>query len=87
MPGFFLLSLVAKVGRTRIRPQRVFTPDLTPDCIIEIGEPMRIDCYISLGCGSEEALKESIARALEAEKITYDIFRTIRVMVSSNLVM
>ena len=30
---------------------------------------MKIDCYISQGCGSEEALKENIARALEAEKI------------------
>jgi hypothetical protein len=30
---------------------------------------MKIDCYISQGCGSEEALKENIARALEAEGI------------------
>ncbi len=30
---------------------------------------MKIDCYISQGCGSEEALKENIDRALEAEKI------------------
>lgn len=30
---------------------------------------MKIDCYISQGCGSEEAAKENIARALEAEKI------------------
>lgn len=30
---------------------------------------MRIDCYISQGCGSEETLKENIALAQEAEKI------------------
>ncbi|MGC1455626.1 MAG: hypothetical protein WA946_10620 [Nitrospirota bacterium] len=30
---------------------------------------MKIDCYISQGCGSEEALKENIARALESEQI------------------
>jgi transcription antitermination factor NusG len=30
---------------------------------------VKIDCYISHGCGSEEALKENIERALEAEKI------------------
>ena len=29
---------------------------------------MNIDCYISQGCGSEEALKSNIAHALEAEK-------------------
>ena len=34
---------------------------------------MRIDCYISQGCGSEEALKENIARALEAEKIHAEV--------------
>jgi hypothetical protein len=30
---------------------------------------MKIDCYISQGCGSEEALKENIVRALEADHI------------------
>ena len=30
---------------------------------------MKIDCYISEGCSSEEALKENIARALKDEKI------------------
>lgn len=30
---------------------------------------MKIDCYLSLGCGSEEALRENIYRALAAEKI------------------
>ncbi len=30
---------------------------------------MKIDCYISQGCGSEEALKENIASALESEQI------------------
>ena len=34
---------------------------------------MKIDCYISQGCGSEEALKEHIARALEAEKIHAEV--------------
>jgi hypothetical protein len=29
---------------------------------------VKIDCYLSPGCGSEEALKENIARALEADK-------------------
>jgi len=29
---------------------------------------VKIDCYVSQGCTSEEALKENIARALEAEK-------------------
>ena len=30
---------------------------------------VKIDCYISQGCGSEDALKENIALAQEAEKI------------------
>ncbi len=34
---------------------------------------MKIDCYISQGCGSEKALKESIDRALEAEKIQAEV--------------
>ena len=34
---------------------------------------MRIDCSLSPGCGSEEALKENIVRALEAEKIHAEI--------------
>lgn len=34
---------------------------------------MKIDCYISQGCGSEEALKGSIACALEAEKIHAEV--------------
>ncbi len=34
---------------------------------------MKIDCYISRGCGSEEALKENIARALEAENIRAEV--------------
>lgn len=34
---------------------------------------MKIDCYISKGCGSEEALKENIARALDAEKIHAEV--------------
>ena len=34
---------------------------------------MKIDCYISQGCGSEETLKENIARALEAEKVRAEV--------------
>ncbi len=34
---------------------------------------MKIDCYISEGCGSEESLKENIARALQAEKIQAEV--------------
>ena len=34
---------------------------------------MKIDCYISQGCGSEEALKENIDRALVAEKIQAEV--------------
>jgi len=34
---------------------------------------MKIDCYISHGCGSEEALKENITRALKAEKIHVEV--------------
>ena len=33
------------------------------------GKSVKIDCYISQGCGSEEALRENIASALEAEKV------------------
>ncbi len=29
---------------------------------------MKIDCYLSPGCGSEEALRENIAAALATEK-------------------
>jgi hypothetical protein len=34
---------------------------------------MRIDCYISQGCGSADALKDNIARALEAEKVYAEV--------------
>lgn len=34
---------------------------------------MRIDCYISHGCGSEEALKQNINSTLEAEKMHADV--------------
>jgi hypothetical protein len=34
---------------------------------------VKIDCYISQGCGSEGALKENISRALEAEKIQAEV--------------
>jgi hypothetical protein len=34
---------------------------------------VKIDCYISQGCGSAEALKENIARALETEKVYAEV--------------
>jgi hypothetical protein len=34
---------------------------------------VKIDCYISQGCGSEKALQENIACALEAEKIHAEV--------------
>ncbi len=34
---------------------------------------MKIDCYISQGCSSEEALKENINRALQAEKTRAEV--------------
>jgi hypothetical protein len=30
---------------------------------------IKIDCYLSPGCGSEEALRENITRALAREKV------------------
>ena len=35
---------------------------------------MKITCYLSLACASEELLKANIARALEAEGIAADVF-------------
>ncbi|MFN3396535.1 MAG: hypothetical protein ACK4Z9_07055 [Thermodesulfovibrionales bacterium] len=34
---------------------------------------MKIDCYMSLRCGSENALRENISKALELEKNSADI--------------
>ncbi len=34
---------------------------------------MRIDCYLSPGCASEEALRENIKRALTIEKVEADV--------------
>ncbi len=34
---------------------------------------MKIDCYISQGCGSEEALKSNIDSALHAERIQAEV--------------
>ncbi len=34
---------------------------------------MNIDCYLSPGCGSEEALRENITRALALEKIEAEV--------------
>ena len=34
---------------------------------------MRIDCYLSPGCASEEGLRENIARALTAEGVDADL--------------
>jgi hypothetical protein len=30
---------------------------------------MKVDCYMSRGCGSEEALRQNISRALAIEKV------------------
>lgn len=34
---------------------------------------MKIDCYMSLSCGSEDALREHIAKAIELEKIGAEV--------------
>jgi hypothetical protein len=34
---------------------------------------MKIDCYLSPGCGSEEALRDNITRALVCEKIEAEV--------------
>lgn len=34
---------------------------------------MKIDCYMSLRCGSEDALRENISKALELENISAEI--------------
>ena len=34
---------------------------------------MRIDCYLSPGCASEEALRENIATALAGEKVEAEL--------------
>jgi hypothetical protein len=34
---------------------------------------VKIDCYLSLDCGSEQALREKITRALAIEKIEADV--------------
>ncbi|BCB97047.1 hypothetical protein JZK55_19690 [Dissulfurispira thermophila] len=34
---------------------------------------MKIDCYMSLRCGSEDALRENISKALELEDISADV--------------
>jgi hypothetical protein len=34
---------------------------------------VKIDCYLSPGCGSEEALRENITRALVIEKIEAEV--------------
>ncbi len=34
---------------------------------------MKIECYLSPGCSSEEALRENITRALSLEKIKAEI--------------
>ena len=35
--------------------------------------PMKIDCYLSQGCGSEQALRENIIQALIIEKVEADV--------------
>lgn len=34
---------------------------------------MKIDCYLSPGCGSEDALRENIAKALANAKVEADV--------------
>jgi len=34
---------------------------------------MRIECYLSLGCGAEEGLRENIKKALEKEGTKADV--------------
>ncbi len=34
---------------------------------------MKIECYLSIGCGSEAALRENISKALSLEKIEAEI--------------
>lgn len=34
---------------------------------------MKIDCYLSPGCGSEEALRENITRALTIDKVEAEV--------------
>jgi hypothetical protein len=34
---------------------------------------MRIDCYLSLGCGSESTLKDHIEEALELEAVKAEV--------------
>ncbi len=34
---------------------------------------MKIDCYMSLRCGSEDALRENISKALELEGFNADV--------------
>ena len=34
---------------------------------------MKIDCYLSPGCGSEDALRDNITRALDSEQIEAEV--------------
>jgi hypothetical protein len=38
-----------------------------------IGNTMKIDCYISLGCTSEKTLKENINQALKLEAVDAEV--------------
>jgi len=40
---------------------------------LRINKSMRIDCYLSLGCASEEALRENIKIALESEAVKAEV--------------
>jgi hypothetical protein len=56
-----------KIGCLRIRDSGVVREN-----------PMKIDCYLSGGCGSEEALRQNIAQALVIEKVKTEVnFHTI----------
>jgi hypothetical protein len=38
---------------------------------------MKVDCYLSHGCGSEEALRENIIQALAAEQVKAEVIYNI----------
>ncbi len=43
-------------------------------CCERYGGIVKIDCYVSRGCGSEEALRENINRALAADSIRAEVY-------------
>jgi len=77
-----LASLIPSEFENVLNLHQVLQSDLTEVLeaeTIKTGEAkqkklsMRIDCYLSLGCASEEALTENIKRALESEAVEAEI--------------